>query len=43
MLQWIRTIVAKRSDDFTIAIFTWYHIILVASSNMDIAGENVTC
>ena len=40
-LQW--TIVSKRSDDFTIAIFTWRHIVSVASPNTDIAGENVTC
>ena len=43
MLQWIRTIVAERSDDFTITMFTWYHIVLVVSSNTDIGGENVTC
>ena len=41
MLQW--TVVAKQINDFTIAIFTWCHIVSVASPNTDIAGKNVTC
>ena len=39
-LPWI--IVVKRSDDFTIAIFTWRHIFSAVSPNTDIADENVT-
>ena len=37
-LPW--TIVVKRSDDSTIAIFTRRHIVSAASPNTDIAGEN---
>ena len=39
-LPWI--IVVKRSVDFTIAIFTWRHIVSAVSPNTDIADENVT-
>ena len=35
-------IVVKQSDDFTIAIITWRHIVSSTSHNSDIAGENVT-
>jgi len=39
-LPW--TVVVKRSDDFTTAIFTWRHIVSAASPNEDNAGENLT-
>ena len=39
-LPW--TIVVKQSHDLTITIFTQRHIVLAASPNFDIAGENVT-
>ena len=37
-----RAFFVERSDDFTIAIFTWRHIFSAVSPNTDIADENVT-
>lgn len=36
------TIVVKQSINFTIAVFTQHHIVLAASPNTDIVGENMT-
>jgi len=36
------TVVVKQSDDFTIAIFTWCHIVTAASPKTDNAWGNMT-